>query len=170
MNILSILLTFGFRWLLDDFGLAWKWRMYAAVCLLFVLRSFKCLMNLTNVCNVLLTIRCGGSMVNNVSIIHDLSCVFVYFCSIHMYLRHTTEFVDFYFSVSPVVVSGLQHLNSEHFSLCYDLSCVLLTFAASQKWTRKQVSPSYTFSCVCVCVHAFCSLVVLIPRMCGVLI
>ena len=41
MNVLCILLTFGFRWLLHDSGLAWKWRMYAAVCLLLVSTSFN---------------------------------------------------------------------------------------------------------------------------------
>ena len=41
MNVLSILLTFVFRWRLLDFGLSWKWRMYAAVCLLLVLMSLN---------------------------------------------------------------------------------------------------------------------------------
>ena len=40
MNVLTILITFGFRWRLLHFGVSWKWRMYAAVCLLSVLISF----------------------------------------------------------------------------------------------------------------------------------
>ena len=44
-------------------------------------------------------------MVNKVSSSHDFSGVFVYFCSIHMYLEHTTEFVDLNFSVPFVFLA-----------------------------------------------------------------
>ena len=52
-------------------------------------------------------IRFGCSRVNKVSPSHDLSCVFVHFCSIHLYFEHTIRFVNLDFSGSPIFVFTL---------------------------------------------------------------
>ena len=127
---------------------------------------FSYLIKLTNACSVLLTIRFSGSMVSNVSFFHDLSCVFVCFCSLHLYLRHTTEFVDFYFSVSFVFshAYNISTVNTSVSAMTYLVFCSRL-----QHLKGEHASRSVSLISSHVCVHAFCSLVVLIPRMCSVL-
>ena len=89
-------------------------------------------------------------MVNKVSSSHDLSCVFVYFCNIHLYLEHTTEFVDFYFSVPSVFYRAysISIVNTLVSAITYLVFCSRLQHLKS----FKQVSPSYTLSCVFPCV------------------
>ena len=46
-------------------------------------------------------------MVNKVGSSHDLSCVFAYFNSIHLYLEHIIRFANLHVSVASVFVLTL---------------------------------------------------------------